>query len=204
MTANALQGDRESCLAAGMDDYLSKPIDVGALVAALARCTPTPAAPAPDAPDTPASRPALDPPVVLDQAALDGLLEATGADPAFLAALIGAYLADTPAQLETMAAAAAGGDAEALRRTAHSLKASSATLGALALAARCRELEAMGGDGRLDGAPALVAAAAAAYSETRQALQAADPRVPLAQPSKSPQGTPGTTEQQPLGYPRHS
>ena len=84
----------------------------------------------------------------IDRATFEGMLDAVGGDPEFLAELVDAFVADIPAQLEAMRSGAAGGEAETVTRAAHTLKSSSASLGALALAEACRALEAQarGGD----------------------------------------------------------
>ena len=89
---------------------------------------------------------------MIEPAILDDLVEATGGDRTFLAELIEAYLLDAPSQLAAMRAAVAAGSADELVRPVHSLKSSSASLGALALAERCRALEATARAGVLDGA----------------------------------------------------
>jgi HPt (histidine-containing phosphotransfer) domain-containing protein len=111
----------------------------------------------------------------IDRAALHTLFETTGGDPAFLAELIDSYCDDTPGLLAAVRHAVDDGDAEALRRAAHSLKSNSATFGALALAALGRDLEEQGRTGRLDGAAERVALAEAEYAHVRRALQAARP-----------------------------
>ncbi len=77
----------------------------------------------------------------LDGSAFDHLLEITGNDLEFVDELIDTYLADALVQLDAMRAAAASGDAEALVRPAHSLKSSSANVGAFPLSEFCQEIE---------------------------------------------------------------
>ena len=69
------------------------------------------------------------------------LRESVGGDEAFVKELVGAYLAESPGYLDAIAAAAAGGDAPAMVRPAHTLKSSSAALGAMRLAAVSKRLE---------------------------------------------------------------
>ena len=89
---------------------------------------------------------------VLDQATIESLMDSVGGDAEFLAALIDTYVADAPQQLETLNASLAAGDVAGLVRPAHTLKSSSASLGALVLAERCRQLELSANAGSLDGA----------------------------------------------------
>jgi len=108
-----------------------------------------------------------------DQAAFDHLLEITGNDLEFVDELIDTYLADASLQLEAMQAAAASGDAAALVRPAHSLKSSSANVGAMALADICRALEAAARTGDVPDAQGRVADCDRALADARAALLAA-------------------------------
>lgn len=106
----------------------------------------------------------------IDRAVYDRLLEITGDDPEFLDDLIETYLTDSELQLEAMRAAAAANDAAALLRPAHTLKSSSANVGALILADLCRSLEA---DARAGAVPAMadrVEACAATFRAARSEL----------------------------------
>ena len=107
-----------------------------------------------------------------DQAAFDHLLEITGNDLEFVDELIDTYLADASVQLEAMQAAASSGDAAALVRPAHSLKSSSANVGAMALADICRALEAAAQTGDVPDAQEQVADCDRAFADARAALLA--------------------------------
>jgi PAS domain S-box-containing protein len=129
MTANAMQGDREICLASGMDDYLSKPIHNSELVRVLAECPSV----------TPSS------PMNLASINMSTLLEAAsdigGGDPEFLIELIDSYLDNSQSLLQELYTSFALKDFEVMLLTAHTLKSSSSVIGAEDLAALCRELE---------------------------------------------------------------
>lgn len=90
------------------------------------------------------------PPTVLDEHVLDDLRSSVEGDRSFVVELIEAYLADGTTHVAEVEAAVADGDAGALVRPAHTLKSSSATVGAVRLAALARELEAAGRSGGLD------------------------------------------------------
>ena len=174
MTANALQGDRELCVAAGMDDYVSKPIRIEELVGALGRCRwrPEVGAPAADAgagnaPPRPHPLPTGSPmgsgegpphsagpesaaaPAVIDRLTFDRLTATMGR--AFVVELIDTFGEDARELIGTLRQALAETDVDTFRRAAHSLKSTSETVGATGLAGLARELESMARTGHLDG-----------------------------------------------------
>jgi HPt (histidine-containing phosphotransfer) domain-containing protein len=100
--------------------------------------------------DSQRRRPVQAPEPILDEAVLAELKATTGDDPAFVRELVDSYLAEAPAQSEGIAAAISGSDAAALVRPAHTLKSSSATVGAMRLATVARRLEITGRSGALD------------------------------------------------------
>ncbi len=160
MTANAMQGDREECLAAGMDDYISKPIRVEQLVAALRRCKsivsgttgifngPAVNTPPVDELAGQSLEASLQSQVdvnsskqqpVLDAQVIESLREVEALDEA-----IELYLETAPERLENIRIALDKADAVELKDSAHSLKSISGTLGAIALYRICQELETIG------------------------------------------------------------
>jgi two-component system sensor histidine kinase/response regulator len=108
---------------------------------------------------------------VLDPAAIDGMREMVGGDDEFLADLIDTFLRDAPRMLSEMRQALEAGDAEVLRRVAHSLKSNSDSFGATALGDLCRELERMGKANALEGADALIARADAEFVRVQAAIE---------------------------------
>jgi CheY-like chemotaxis protein len=151
MTAEAMSGDRERCLAAGMNDYLAKPIRVDELVAAIKRTPRRAGAPGQRAAPAPGNG-------VIDATVLARLADGVGGDTQFVTDLIAQFSEDAPGLLAAARAGLEQGDADAVRRAAHTLKSNAATFGAGALAERSRELEEAAKRGELDGGPDLVEA----------------------------------------------
>ena len=159
MTANALPEDREACFAAGMDDYVAKPIRAEELAAALMRAKPLRR-------HAEVSAQAVD--ISFDAAAHETLRELGG--DAFLAEVVDAFLADAPALVATLRRALDQNDADELRRAAHTLKSNGSTLGAQRFSELCRELEQRAKSGRLDTASDLVGQVEQEYRPLEAAL----------------------------------
>ncbi len=109
----------------------------------------------------------------IDRETLDRLLDITGGDVEFLDELVDTYLEDGRAQVAALQAAVAANAIEDLVRPAHTLKSSSANVGALQLADACRDLESAARAGDVDDPGARVAAIAAGFGEARDGLLAA-------------------------------
>ncbi len=171
LTANALEGDRQRCLSAGMDDYLTKPFTLNQLKATLQRWLPgrsvnTPAAPSPS--PAPHADSLKETPVPVTQApptSEDHLdLHAWQAFRArqrpgqanFLHKALTLYIPHAEAQLTRLEQGMAGGDIQAITAIAHTLKSSSAQLGAYRLAGLYAEVEAAGRAGKTSELPPLV------------------------------------------------
>jgi PAS domain S-box-containing protein len=160
MTANALPEDREACFAAGMDDYVAKPIRPDELAEALKRTrsrrTDETSSKHEDA--------------RLDDAALANLRELGGDD--FVTEVIDAFVADAPTQLAILRSSVEEGATEELRRAAHTLKSNGATLGATDFSEVCRQLEQRAKSGELDDASEFVVRIEREYEPLRKSLDA--------------------------------
>ncbi|HJU87202.1 MAG TPA: response regulator [Gemmatimonadota bacterium] len=145
MTAEAMEGDRQKCLAAGMEDYLVKPVTLDALRGALEKSRPVERAPAHG------ERPA---PRTLDGEVLAKLREDLGGE-APVEQVVGLFLEKMPAILAELRDAVTRGDLEGVRRSAHTIKGTSATLGARDLSEKCGRLEERARAGEVGDATAL-------------------------------------------------
>ena len=172
MTANAMAGDREHCLAVGMDDYMSKPLDMPTLVDRLARWGGAAAAEADRArvAAAPAGEdgPALDPEVVatLRELAAEG-------EPGLFGELAGLFLAELEPRIEGIRSGVLAGDAGEVSRWAHSLKGSAGNLGAGRLSAVCGRIEQEARGGGTTESATLLPAMEAEARRVRVALEEA-------------------------------
>ena len=143
LTAGAVEGDRDKCLAAGMDDYLSKPFSLEQLERTLRRWLPAVPGMEPGAPH-------VDPQVI------EGMLVLGGGGRELLKKMVAIYLHDAPERIAAIRAGMAGADAAAVARAAHAFKSANANLGAAALAELCKRLERHCRGGTTAGAEAMV------------------------------------------------
>jgi CheY-like chemotaxis protein/HPt (histidine-containing phosphotransfer) domain-containing protein len=201
MTANAMKEDRDECLAAGMDDFMTKPIQLDELVAALNRCqargvvqvserpvqraetpaptsapTPAPTAPTAASPQAPPqvaeAAPQVAEPPVFDPVALQRLRVTLGKQAdAMLPGLIKSFAAEAPSLIAEARRSLDEGRTADLRRAAHTLKSNSATFGAMALSALARQLEYAARDGALEGGGELLDRIQTEFDTARVALQ---------------------------------
>ena len=163
MTANAMQGDREMCLMAGMDDYVSKPIRIEALMKVLEASQNNhsqeinekqKAGSQVDSSEESSSGGSA---AEIDPQELEKLMEMLGGGFENLAVLIDSFLEDAPKLLAELKSSLDKSDAVGARRAAHSLKSNGADFGATAFSDVCREMEEIARSGALDGAPDLLA-----------------------------------------------
>jgi signal transduction histidine kinase/CheY-like chemotaxis protein/HPt (histidine-containing phosphotransfer) domain-containing protein/HAMP domain-containing protein len=171
MTANAMQSDREMCLAAGMDDYMSKPIRVEELIAALERS----AAREPETIRTgarqriPAGESGADAgPAVLDMVVFERLRATLGSG---FAALLSTFVEDSEDLVSTMRRALHEQRADTLRRAAHSLKSNAAGFGAVTLSSLAKDLETLAKAGGLEGAASCLERLASECERVTQMLR---------------------------------
>jgi len=177
ITANALQGDREACLAAGMDDYLSKPFSQQELAAVIGRWMALPLAATVHHDDAPPRLPRESVDViqrdVINRAALEKIraLSRERGD-ALVQKVIAAYVDDAPQQLRQLQDAIDGLDTGNVRRIAHTLKSASANVGAEALAAMCKAMEHLGRADTTEGADAILTDMEHEFQAVRHSLSA--------------------------------
>jgi CheY-like chemotaxis protein len=177
MTANAMQGDREKALEAGMDDYVSKPVNSEELSEVLERWI-QPATPrasvvqeeSETTPDGDSARPATTAEEPLDHSVIESLREL--GDPDLLAELVELFVDEAPLRLAALREGVESEDAGDIERVARTLKGSCGNMGARRMAEICEELQELGKSGYLARAPELLGRLEAEFRRVRPALEA--------------------------------
>jgi two-component system, sensor histidine kinase and response regulator len=181
MTASVLAGDRERCLAAGMDDYLSKPMDASTLGSLLQRWVPRSSDPG-ESPPAPLATSdwagAVDEEVLASQRALE-----IGGTSGFLGSLIDDFLQAVPEQIAALQAAVRADDPHALELAAHALKGDCGYLGARGMESLCTGLTALGRAGTTAGAEVCIDVLEQEYQRVRLRLEHERARAPIASAS---------------------
>ena len=168
MTANAMPGDRETYLAAGMDGYLAKPIELEELGAFLVQAGTLVRN------ESSARNAAIAGEPVLDPKRLEHLCSIQDdSQPSLVRELIDQFVAESAAHVDRLRQAQAAGDASALRSMAHRFLSSTQNIGATRMSALCAELERTAKLGDLAATPALLAALADECTLAHDALTAA-------------------------------
>jgi len=169
LTAHAMHSDRQECLAAGMDDYVSKPFTRDGLRRVLEKWTRSDLAPGDT--NAEAAEPAADSAPILDESVLETLrrLEANS-EAGLISRVVTTYLESSRQLFDSARRASEAADPEAMARAMHTLKSSSAQLGALKLSLLCKDLEACGRGGSLDGADDLLGRVAEELDRVHEGL----------------------------------
>ena len=166
ITAHALPGEREKCLAAGMNDYLAKPVSteqLGAMIKLWTSKDPVATA------DTSDSVMAEDDHFVLDRERVSSFMTIGRTQEGFLEGLVRTFKQDVPSRLDALRAAAASGDANDLALAAHALKSSCGSVGARRMYAVAATLEQKVRAGRLEGVNASIEQLAAEFPRVLEA-----------------------------------
>ena len=185
LTAHATPGDREHCLATGMNDYVSKPFSMERLQTVLSSWLRPSTAPTKH--DTPvlslvsptgsvpvasASEPVADTSLVVDQKAWKSItsLQRPGKEDT-LSKILLLYLSDSQDLVDKIREGMRTGDAQAVNQAAHILKSRSSVLGAVTLAKLCRQFEDLSRQGQLTEAEPLLGQLDAAFDHASQIFQ---------------------------------
>ncbi len=195
MTASATESDRQACLDAGMDDYISKPFQIDRLVTALKQCPAQSLAPVGVETKSDTSKPHPAPsgekiphvrikslgngsrtnqtetPRPVDPETFHRLYDFIGDDPETLAELILSFITDTSKLVERMVVALPSQDTQTLTRTAHTLKSGSAMFGALTMSTLCQDVESLGHSGKMAEVAQKVALLEVEFGRVRSYLE---------------------------------
>lgn len=176
MTANAMKGDKEKCLEAGMDDYIAKPINIKELIQALKLCCPnekqTPSFSSEKVNQQIKDKKIIKKIPIIDENVIQELMSFDGEkNNGFLKEMISIYLEDTDILIGELFGAINSEDKELFVRSAHTLKSSSANMGAMKLSEIGKELEKMGKNGGLKNASVKMKDAKQEYEKVKVELK---------------------------------